>query len=131
MIQIVAVILIVVGLVSWVSTHPIDIPVSTQVQDLGASAATPMYFNETGMVVFEDTGDNPGVPWIVYQTPNRPIATKQLVFDDITTCDPGARELPCATDLREGQYPVTPEQRVQIQGVVDGEKVHVQRVTYL
>jgi len=129
MIKIIGGLIIVVAIVTWVARHPVSIPVTGQ--QAAVVTATDTSFNETGMVIFEGSGNTVGVPWIVYQTPNQPIVTKQLVFYDVTKCDAATRELPCASNLAEGRYPVSPEQRVRIEGTVAGEKVYVTRVTYL
>ncbi|MBU0750372.1 hypothetical protein KKH15_02545 [Patescibacteria group bacterium] len=129
MIKIIGGFVILIAIVTWVARHPVTVPVSGQ--QAAVVTVTDTSFNETGMVIFEGSGNAVGVPWIVYQTPNRPIATKQLVFDDVTKCDAATRELPCASNVAEGKYPVSSEQQVRIQGTVDGEKVYVTRVTYL
>lgn len=131
MIQFVLALIGILGAIVWIGHHPLTIPESTQVQELAASVAQPNYFDETGMVVLEETGSRQHVPWIVYQAPQRPIATKQLVFSSVTTCDAGARVLPCAGNFSDGEYPVQAEQRVRIQGWIEGEKVLVERISYL
>ena len=131
MVQFFLAIIAIIGVVAWINQHPVSVPESTEVRELAASASAPAYFDEVGMVVIEDNGDEFGVPWIVYQGPNRPVATKQLIFESTSTCDAGARVVPCATPTRESGYPVTADQRIRVQGWVDGEKVKVERLTYL
>lgn len=83
------------------------------------------------MVVIEEREGSGGVAWLVYEAPNRPIATKKLIFEGLRTCAVEAGDLPCAVDDRQGRLPVRDGQKVHIEGYVRGEQVDVGRITYL
>jgi hypothetical protein len=119
------------GLVVYLDRNQVSMEPLTP-SDLAASpAAAPTVFSETGMIIVEEEDESQGVAWLVYETPNRPIATKKLVFPNVRTCTVEGGDLPCATDVREGRLPVQDGERVRVEGEVRGEQVDVTHITWL
>lgn len=118
------------GVVAWVDRHPITVGEPTPADLAASPAAATGQFSAEGTILIDEKDEPPGVPWLVYQTERRPIATKLLVFSDLRTCLAEAREVPCGTGNPD-TLPVTGGERVRIEGRVVAERVYVEQMTFL
>jgi len=52
-------------------------------------------FAEVGTFVVNNPGQEPGVPYFIYEEPGAPALSKRLVFDERSICVSGAQSMPC------------------------------------
>lgn len=105
-------------------TGPVAVPPQPVVVDQG-----PLMLE--GTAVMDDSSGLPVVPYIRYTDAKGHARTKQLIFDDVRGCNPGAGDFPCVPSYSVTRpYPqlVTGE-RIRVEGYIRENRFLVDTLT--
>jgi hypothetical protein len=82
-------------------------------------------FSKAGVVVQDNPGYEPGVPFLIYEEPGAPALTKKLLFIGESFCASRTGGLPCLAMSHAPFIDVYLNNRVIVEGVLDGDAVSV------
>jgi hypothetical protein len=63
--------------------------------DENLKMSNPTNFAEQGVITFNSPGNEPGVPYLVYEAPGQPALSRRLILDELSYCAFGSGATPC------------------------------------